>query len=170
MGNPDSDGILARLHVSPPRRWLGVVIVFGLGGLLCALALLDPVSLVIRGGMLGLGALVIWLGTRLALLGGRGLELTAEELREASGRRIASVARIAAVDRGALALKPSNGFLLHLSEPEPGGIAWAPGLWWRIGRRVGVGGLASAAEARGMAEILAALVEAEAAQGRVEPE
>ena len=63
---------------------------------------------------------------------------------------------IARVERGAFALRPSNGFLLHLHAPGP--RAWAPGLWWRLGRRLGVGGVTAAGQSKGMAEILTAML------------
>ena len=56
------------------------------------------------------------------------------------------------VDRGLFAFKPSNGFVVVLS--QGGWRGWAPGLWWRLGRRLGVGGVTSAAQAKAMAEIL----------------
>jgi hypothetical protein len=57
------------------------------------------------------------------------------------------------VERGALAFKPSNGFLLTLEQPQP--RAWVPGLWWRVGRRVGIGGITPAGEGRYMADQIA---------------
>ena len=38
------------------------------------------------------------------------------------------------------------------------GHAWAPGMWWRVGRRVGVGGLTGGAESRAVADALAAML------------
>ena len=61
-----------------------------------------------------------------------------------------------AVDRGVFAFKPSNGFLVRTREKA--GNVWAPGLWWRLGRRVGVGGMTASAEAKFMSEILSAMV------------
>jgi hypothetical protein len=54
------------------------------------------------------------------------------------------------VARGALAFKPSNGFPVTLRARGP--FVWEPGLWWRIGRRVGVGGVTPGTPARFMAE------------------
>ncbi|MBL4559156.1 MAG: hypothetical protein JKP98_25190 [Rhodobacteraceae bacterium] len=63
------------------------------------------------------------------------------------------IAEIERVDRGALAFKPSGGFVLHLA--APGTAGWAPGLWWRVGRRLGVGGATNPMEGRAMADIIA---------------
>jgi hypothetical protein len=35
---------------------------------------------------------------------------------------------------------------------------WVPGLWWRIGRSVGVGGMTGAAETKMMAEMIEAMI------------
>ena len=56
------------------------------------------------------------------------------------------------MDRGAFAFKPSNGFMLKLSRKGP--FAWEPGIWWRIGRRVGVGGVTPGTPAKVMAEMI----------------
>ena len=84
---------------------------------------------------------------------GRVIELTATELRDSTGVLLARVEDIESMDRGVFAFKPSNGFLLKTK--KPGKRAWQPGLWWRIGNRVGVGGVTSAAQAKFMAEQIA---------------
>jgi len=66
------------------------------------------------------------------------------------------VADIERVDRGVFAFKPSNGFLVRTREPSA--RAWRPGLWWRFGRRIGVGGVTSANQTKAMSEILAAML------------
>jgi hypothetical protein len=38
------------------------------------------------------------------------------------------------------------------------GFAWVPGLWWRIGKRVGVGGVTPSQPARYMAEVMSAMI------------
>jgi hypothetical protein len=81
------------------------------------------------------------------------IELTETEIRTSNGEVLARMDEILAVDRGAFAFKPSNGFTLKLNTKKP--RAWAPGLWWRFGRRVGVGGVTSAGQAKFMAEQIA---------------
>jgi hypothetical protein len=73
-------------------------------------------------------------------------------LRTSRGRVICRIADVKSVERGVLAFKPSGGFLIRLSTRQP--FAWAPGIWWRWRRTVGVGGVTRGAEARAMAEIL----------------
>ena len=47
----------------------------------------------------------------------------------------------------------TNGFVVRARNSMP--AAWTPGIWWRMGRRIGVGGLTGEGEA--MAELLAEL-------------
>jgi hypothetical protein len=87
---------------------------------------------------------------------GLSVDLTAAGLSDSTGRIIAPLAEIRSIDRGAFAFKPSNGFLVRLKTRQP--RAWAPGLWWRFGRSVGVGGVTSRDQAKLMAEFLAAML------------
>jgi len=84
------------------------------------------------------------------------LELTEDELRDSRGRLLARIADIKGIERGTFAFKPSSGFLLRLNAPAD--RAWAPGLWWRFGRSVGVGGVTGSREGKYMAETIAALL------------
>ena len=88
------------------------------------------------------------------------IELRRDGLYDQDGTLIARIDNIKRMDRGILAFKPSNGFILLLTEPMP--RAWRPGLWWRFGRRVGVGGVTSAGMTKGMSEILSTLMPSEA--------
>jgi hypothetical protein len=81
------------------------------------------------------------------------LVLTAEALTDADGRVLARLENIRKVERGTFAIKPSNGFVLILDRSL--GRTWVPGQWWRLGRRVGVGGIFSGTEAKFMADLIA---------------
>lgn len=96
---------------------------------------------------------LIWLGWRLYQATQGGLRLTETGLETLSGQMIAPIDSIKAVDRGALAFKPSGGFLLSLNAPVQ--RKWAPGLYWALGRKIGVGGVTDARAARAMAEAIA---------------
>jgi hypothetical protein len=161
MDKDDAPGlpapVIARLYPSAPRRAIGVVILVSLGVLVLWIAMATPPqALGWRVFMLAGGAAAVWGAVRMWQATAIGLELTATELREDGGRVLARVAEIRDVSRGPLAFKPSNGFLLTLDRPGP--RVWAPGLWWRVGRRVGVGGVTSRDEARFMAETIANLI------------
>lgn len=151
--------VLATLSPSAPRRCVGSGTLLALAGLLLALAVLrPPAAPLLTGLLLVLAAasayIALWLWRATAVR----LELTAEALRDSAGTILAPLDLVTGVSRGAFALKPSNGFTLLLSEPAP--RAWAPGLWWRFGRRLGVGGVTSGPEARFMAETIDGLLAA----------
>lgn len=109
--------------------------------------------------VLGLAALMLADKTRKATE--FQVELTEEGLRDSSGEIIAPIDQIARIDRGMFAMKPSNGFLIRLKTPRT--RRWMPGLWWAMGRRVGIGGVTPGSQTKFMAQMLEAMV-AERAQ------
>ena len=60
------------------------------------------------------------------------------------------------VDRGAFAFQPSNGFLIRLRAGAE--RTWQPGMWWRIGTCVGVGGMTPGPQTKFMAETILAMI------------
>lgn len=153
-GEPDGK-VLAEIRASAPRRAIGVLSICGLGGLLIAMAVSTPLGPVWRVGFVALGAGALWGGLGMYRATRAVLELTRTELRERGGEVLARIAEIERVDRSMFAMKPSNGFLLVLSAPQR--RAWRPGLWWRLGRRVAVGGVTAGSQTRPVADIIAAL-------------
>jgi hypothetical protein len=154
---PEEELVLARLWPSGPRRLIGTAILLSLGVFVLYLALWQaPASMLLRLFLLVFGVGVLFGCLRLWQSTEVGLELTARELRETGGRRLALVSEMAAASRGPFAFKPSNGFMVVLQKPAP--ATWAPGLWWRVGRRIGVGGVTSSSEARFMAETIDGLI------------
>lgn len=145
--------LLARLDPSPGRRILGVGTLVFLAILLGILSVTAEgvfawrVVLVALGAVSALAARIHWRAT------GRAILLTEAGLAEADGRMLARMDEIVSVDRSTFAAKPSNGFLVRLSRAP--GRAWAPGLWWRVGTRLGIGGVTRPAQGRAMADILA---------------
>lgn len=154
-----ADEILARVAVSTPRRWIGMGMLGALGGLLVWIALAQPpADLGLRLFVLVFGGLVLWAADQMRRRSAAGLELTHEALRDSSGRVLVRLDQIEKVDRGALAFKPSNGFVLKLRSPHP--RQWVPGVWWCTGRRLGVGGVTVGPQTRMMAEILQSRISA----------
>lgn len=148
------------IHVLRPsgtRRVVGLVVLLALGMMLLSIAVLDPPGnpgwLVFLIAM-GAGALFLaqrgWRGSAVAIV------LDADGLHEEDGTPIAPLADIVSVDRATFSFKPSNGFLIRLRDPL--GRAWNPGMWWRIGRRVGIGGVTRGAETKMVADALSAMV------------
>lgn len=147
--------VIATLAASPPRRVLAVGALGLTAALLLAVGLLQPpVSMAWRLYLLAFGALTLWLTWRLWQATARQIVLTPEGLFDTEGRCLCPIDNIESVERGVFAFKPSNGFLVHMKAPMPRG--WAPGLWWSVGRRLGIGGVTPAAHGRLMADLLAA--------------
>lgn len=149
------DEVIIAIAPSPFRRWVGVGCLWILGGLLILLSLSDAGGLW-RLFFLVSGLVALWGGDVLRRATAEGIELTRTEVRTTGGRVLARVENVAGVERGAFALKPSNGFLVRLKTPE--GRGWAPGLWWQRGKLLGVGGVIGGGETRAMADLLAALI------------
>ena len=152
----DNEGeVLISISPSAGRRWIGVLALAGLGVLLLTLVF-EPTGGLFRLFFLGLSILAFLAAERLRQATADSIELTKTEIRTKSGRVLAHVSNIKAVERGAFAFKPSNGFLVRLHEPE--GQGWAPGLWWQRGRLLGIGGVVPGGQSRAMAELIAALL------------
>lgn len=149
---------LATLTPSPARRVFATAVLAASGALLVWMAFAGALAAPVwRIYLCLLGAAAFLVGWRLWRATSVSLHLTEQGLRDSDGRWICRTDEIAGVERGMFAFKPSNGFLLRLKRPAPRG--WAPGLWWRFGRRVGVGGATPAAPARVMADLLTALLQ-----------
>ncbi|WP_170759154.1 hypothetical protein [Ruegeria lacuscaerulensis] len=149
--------ILATVKASSPRRWLGVGMLAIVGALVIYVALASPPEFAWQVFLFVVGAAAFWLAHRMWHATKDWIELTQTELRTGAGRLIASVEDIESVDRGVFAFKPSNGFLVKTRNKAAN--CWEPGLWWRFGHRVGVGGMTAAAETKFMAEILTTLIQ-----------
>jgi hypothetical protein len=148
--------ILATVTASGARRFLGMASLGALGLMLIYIAVVQTSALEFRLLVLLLGAGVLWLADKMRRATGTRIELTATQLRDSDGTVIALVSEIADMDRGFFAFKPSNGFLLHTAEKAP--TQWRPGLWWRVGRRIGVGGMTGAGQTKMMSEMIAVMV------------
>ena len=152
----DDQDILATVNASPGRRILGVGGVWLLAGIVLWVAVTTPPALGWQVFLLAVGGAAIWLAERMRRATALRLELTETELRDSGGTVIARTDDIIGLDRGIFAFKPSNGFLLKLRQAE--GRVWRPGLWWRLGNRVGIGGMTPGHQAKVMAEVISAMV------------
>lgn len=151
--------VLAELRPSPPRRVVGVVVLALLGMVMLYLGLAYPATAIgWTVFLLAFGGASLWLAVQMWQSTGQSLRLTRATLSDGDGRVLARVDQIRAVNRGVFAFKPAGGFTLRLAQAGPGG--WAPGLWWRFGRSVGVGGVTHRHEARYMAEVLEQMIRA----------
>ncbi|MDP5347427.1 MAG: hypothetical protein NWT12_15725 [Paracoccaceae bacterium] len=149
--------VLATVSATGARRVMAITVLVALGGVLVYFALAQPPqALAWQVIMLGLGVLVLLLAERMRRAEITVLELTREGLREKGGQMLVRMDQIASVNRGVFAFKPSNGFVILTHAPHP--LHWNPGLWWRVGRRIGVGGVAPAVQAKYMADVMQAIL------------
>ncbi len=153
MFDPDKDGIYASLEASPMRRIFACSILFFLGAMVIYVAIQPPFKVVLTPVLLVMGIGTVMIGDKLRRVTLRAIHLTEDDLRDSDGRVLVNLADVVRVERGAFAFKPSNGFMLVLDHKKP--FSWAPGLWWRIGAKLGVGGVTGAGQAKYMAEQIA---------------
>lgn len=151
-----SEEILAVVQASPARRWMGVGMLACVGGLVIYVALAAPPTVFWQMFLIAVGVGALWMADRLRRATEMRIELTETELRDSGGERIALVADVVGLDRGFFAFKPSNGFLMKTRSPAA--RIWRPGLWWRAGRRIGIGGVTPGGQTKAMSEILAVLI------------
>jgi len=146
--------IIAEITPSPARRLVSVTIWMLLGGMVIYLAISTAQVLPVwRGVLAAVGIGTIIFGDRLRRATALSVTMTKDALTDSSGREICRLDDIVGIDRGAFAFKPANGFLLKLKHKSS--RVWAPGLWWRFGRRVGVGGTTPSGQGKFMAEAIA---------------
>jgi len=153
MFDPDSDGIYAKVWASPIRRGFACAVLYGLAILLFYIVLVRPPSMIWILFLLLFGGAVLFVAEQMRKATRADILLTEQDVRDTDGRVLAKMADIVSVQRGAFAMKPSNGFTLVLRSRAT--RAWVPGMWWRMGRRVGVGGVTGAGPAKFMAEQIA---------------
>ncbi|WIV51570.1 hypothetical protein QQG91_03730 [Marivivens sp. LCG002] len=149
---PDEKGVIARITPNNFRRTVAYVAIALLGALFLLLALNGGMATIWIAVLFVLGLGSLYLAEMLRRASAVTLEVTTQEVRDSSGRVLCALAEVQKVERGAFALKPSNGFSIVLKSKAP--FAWAPGLWWRMGNRIGVGGVVSAGQAKAFAEAI----------------
>ena len=158
MLEPNEDGVLMELGAAPARRMAAVGALYLAGGLLVWLGATSGASMAILVILVGAGGLVT--AEVLRRSSRVTLSLTEDGLFDSRGVRLAAWHEIVSVERGSFSLKPSNGFGLKTHAPGP--RAWVPGVWWRVGRRIGVGGVLAPRPCRFMAEQIALRLAGEA--------
>ncbi len=102
------------------------------------------------------GAACLWVALEVYRAPGTAVILTDDGLFDDGGRMLCAFSDMERVDSGLLSFKPSKGFTVRLKKPAPRG--WSPGLWWRLGRRCGVGGATPGRDGKLMAELLTNMI------------
>ncbi|MEL6959057.1 MAG: hypothetical protein AAGL89_08930 [Pseudomonadota bacterium] len=148
-----TDTPIATLHATAIRRAFAYGAVFGLGALVILVAFWQPPAIGWQIFLIAFGAATLVVAERMRRATRVPLILSEGALSDGSGLELTTLDNIASVDRGAFAFKPSNGFILRLHRPVASG--WAPGMWWRYGRRIGVGGVTAQGAGKFMAEQIA---------------
>ncbi|MCX7560845.1 hypothetical protein OS190_14810 [Sulfitobacter sp. F26204] len=152
----DENEVLAVVRASMGRRILGLVSLGFLGVLLIYVAFANPPSIGWQFFLILVGGASLWCTQVMRKSTSSWVELTPKELRDGDGTVIARIEDIQTMDRGFFAFKPSNGFLLKTNVVQS--RVWRPGLWWRMGRRIGIGGMTPGSQTKYMSEILSALI------------
>jgi hypothetical protein len=148
---------LASAAASVPRRWMGVGMLALLGGLLLYVALSTPPENVFwQVFLIVLGLASLGLAEKMRRATELSIHLTEAGLHDSTGEVIASIEEISRIERGTFAFKPSHGFTVQLTKAQP--RRWKPGIWWRMGRRVGIGGVMPGGQTKFMAEMLQAML------------
>lgn len=148
------EDLVCRLAPSMPRLWIGTFAVAGVACVIFWIAATGTFTPAARFLVAVLGALMAFGAVKFYRSATVQLEFDGDTLFETgSGRVLARLENIKRLDRGALAFKPSSGFLIVLKVRD-GSNAWVPGIWWRVGRHVGVGGVVPSHAAKFMAEII----------------
>ncbi|MBE3637823.1 hypothetical protein [Mangrovicoccus algicola] len=135
------------------RVILAVILLAGLGVLLTTLSVSEELDgamvricvLAVAAGALG-AAWKVWRSA------GQGLVLRPDRVVASDGRTVFLLSDVRRLERGVFAVKPANGVVVTLSARD--GARWVPGLWWRTGRRVGIGGMTPKAQTRAFADRL----------------
>lgn len=155
-GEDNTNGVLATVKASPGRRILGIGSLWFLSLMVIYVGIVKPPDFGWQIFLFALGGGSIWIAELMRRATAVKLELTRDELRDSTGFVLARIDEVVEIDRGMFAFKPSNGFLLRLSNKRPN--AWRPGMWWSLGSRIGVGGMTPAHEAKYMAEVISTLM------------
>ncbi|MBL4768242.1 MAG: hypothetical protein JKY94_11085 [Rhodobacteraceae bacterium] len=150
------DEVLAVVSVSQVRRWLGVGILASIGVMLLYFAFSTSPGFKPQLFLIGVGVAALWLADKMRRATGLWIELTATELRDSTGRLIVKIDDIKSVDAGFLAFKPSNGFLIRSAAGQS--RVWRPGLWWRLGKSIGIGGVTPGSQAKAMSQIILMMI------------
>lgn len=134
-------------------RWAVTAALIGLAGL-CGLITL---SLILRAPFAALVMAVLvfgclWMARRVFMTDATSIMFDGDRIYDDTGAELCRLDDIAEIERGLALFKPSGGFVLRMKTEGP--RSWAPGLWWRAGKRVGIGGATSARAGKHMADAI----------------
>ena len=135
----------------------GVAAMLLLAFLLIYVVLTAPPSPGWQVFILMLGAGAVWFAIQMYRATASSVVLTRDGLHDGDGTLIVNLADIRHVDRSFFAFKPSHGVILRTRGGL--GFQWRPGLWWRLGTRVGIGGMTPRHHAKVLSDRLVVLMQ-----------
>ena len=150
----DPNEVLADIPPRPARRYAAVGMTLILGAVVVWIALTQQQASLLHTlflALLGVGCL--WQARSMWIVSAITLQLTRTELREENGRVLCLIENVARVDRGAFAFKPASGFLVRLKSPIVPNV-YAPGVWWRFGRTLAIGGVTGRQDGKNVADLM----------------
>ena len=151
-----SNSVIAKLEASPVRRGLALFVMMLLGFLLLYLAITTYASFFYKVFLVFFVAAVFFMARAMQRGTSGHIELRDTGLFFENGHCLTLIDDITRVEHGAFAFKPSNGFVVSLTQKTH--RAWVPGLYWAFGTKIGIGGVTAPSDAKFMADSLAVLI------------
>lgn len=157
IGTLMTEKILAKIEINQARRWLGIIMV-SFVGLLCLYVVIAAPNRVpwVMFVMTLIAAGFLWFAYSMYRATTDTLILSETSLTTGSGYLLCQIDDIEKIDRGFFAMKPSNGFTLYVKQNAP--LKMVTGVWWRLGKRIGIGGTTNPAQAKEMANVISVLI------------
>lgn len=144
---PRADSAIVEVRRPATARWALLAAIAALTGIFLTLGLRDgAVIMGILAIPTALAGIAVYRAKSMVV------RFDGEAVFDDTGFVLCRIDQIVKVERGLGPLNPSSGFVIRTHEPQ--GSGWSPGLWWRFGRRIGIGGATSARAGRNMASAI----------------
>ncbi|MEO0344428.1 MAG: hypothetical protein AAF198_13420 [Pseudomonadota bacterium] len=129
------------------RKWFGVLSLGFPATLIVAIMIQGSITHVLSAViLLAIAALFMWAAWRMWNAPHFGIVFDGDSLKTEDGATIAKMSEIQSVQVGLFVMRPSNGFMMMMK--QPGIFPTRPGVVWRQGRRIGIGGILRSSEAK----------------------
>ncbi len=151
-----SDSVITQLKASPVRRGFALLVMMLLGFLLLYLTMTTDASFSHKVFLVAVSPAVMCMSRAMQRVPTGYIVLSSSGLFSVDGRTLALIDDITRVERGVFAFKPSNGFVVSLKQKT--NRAWIPGMYWKFGARIGIGGVTAPSDAKFMSDTLAVLI------------